>query len=157
MGKILDKRKKFAKNIVKTNGNAKAAYLLSNPHVSDGVARLGGHRMMQREDVRALVIKELERQGMDIVFFNNKLRDLVGAKKSLVTKDGLVEVEDNGVQLSALKLGYELIGATNSKIDASVNLQQVNYSNIDVQKLEVTLEKMNQLTAQMADFDEQDS
>lgn len=78
-----------------------------------GVSRNTVRRIMNRADVRALMMEKLDNYGMDLDAMAKKTVELTKATKKVKGIDG--NQPDNSVQLGALKIIHEIAGTSAPK------------------------------------------
>lgn len=141
---------KFAKEIINTRGNATEAYRRVYPN-NEKTTPQSAYLLKNLPKVQDRIHGLLEKEGFTPEFLTKKLKFLADAKKPLVVNNQIHEVDDNSTQLSVVNLGLELYGVKNKQAEG-VNLTQVNYNNVNTDKLEEAVDKLNRLTEKV-DFD----
>jgi hypothetical protein len=111
MKRLRRKQEKFCE-IIANNPEVdnKQAYHLSYPKANESTCEVNSTKLLNNPVIQSRISQLLDRQGLSDTELNLRLKKLSQAKKVLINKGKLIEVEDNSIQLESIKTAYKLHG-----------------------------------------------
>jgi hypothetical protein len=144
-----EKNHELIKEIAK-EGDVMGAYKKLFPQVKRPYRSLQC-RLEQYPSLRHELTKLLDVQGLNLIYANSKLKELLEAERPLVIRGKIHNVPDNPTQTENLKTLYKLHRVLNPEHTINVDNRKVefNISDAGVKQLEIIAEELNRLTSQV--------
>lgn len=113
---------KFIRAVV-DGKSAKEAYIEAYDEEKKETASAKANKLLKDPEFKKSIMELLARDGITIKKLNNRLKDKLEAKRPIVVneKSTIEYVDDNAVQLEAIKTGYKLYGKLNENPNIQVN------------------------------------
>lgn len=150
------KREKFIQKMADpANLKSKADTYRQVYNCSETSAHVGSTNLLKNPECKERLTELLNKQGLSLDYLNSKLKDLVNAKKEVYSKNGelIAKVDDNNIQLSAIKTGYQLhnvLKADNTiNIDKSSNQINILSTDVDVNPIDI-LQELRELSQNLS-------
>ena len=120
----------FAKNLIKTKGNQKKAYLKAYPDADPKHAPAYASRLVSNHpEIIEYARQTLTSQGVTIEALSRNLKKHLNSKKTIIVNNDTKLVSDNTTQLKATELGFKLHGLGERQ---PINADTVNITNNQV-------------------------
>ena len=101
-------QRRFIKAYIENNGNAAKAYRSTHPKYKGENAKVMGCRMLTKINLETVeLLNEMEMTDQQL---HQKLKEGLDAKKSISTKDDLIDVDDFPTRQKYLDMAYKLKG-----------------------------------------------
>ena len=143
------KHRKFAKNLVKTEGQQTKAYMMTYPKATKETAvRRASELLANKPEIKQEIARILDKAGATTEKACKKLKKLMDAKKQVVVDKELHSVADNPTQLETAKTVLKLQGhLTTVGMQINTDNRQVNIGGegIDHRQLGSLTQKLSSL------------
>lgn len=133
--RLTEKQKRFVANVAKGLPFNRAAYDAYNAKSLESAAGVA-HKNLQNPTIKELVLKVLDKKGINLDVALEPLVKSLKAKKSIQWKDELIvtEVDDLDLQLKAADRALRLMGVSYKENDSSGGNNYIQINNIHKDK-----------------------
>lgn len=143
----------FAKEVLRTK-DIGTAFQNLHPEITDHKSALAiaRNKISNSSEIRSRISELLDSQQLSLIEANKKLKTLLNAKKPIVVRNELINVEDSTVQLMALDKLYKLHGLLVQKpvqIDNSKNVNIGMIGEVDMGRMSEILKEMSILASRL--------